>query len=307
MKKIIGYLRRYLREHCNYRYLALLMVFVAAWVAVNFGYVSEDQFIKEDPRQGIRLLKYIAGYFLIFGGAYALQAVAEPQDRRLRSPKLWGLILFAVFLFSVRAWFNFHGYWVMDHLPYPDQTVAYKIITNGLGFVFLGIPCAIYWLIADRKREALYGFTAKGVVLWPYFVLTAMMIPLLLWAGTQPDFREVYPRAAHLNLTSDMPHYAIGTIVYEIFYSIDYVVTEFFFRGFLVIAFARFVGYKSILPMCAFYVAIHFDKPLGECISSFFGGWLLGVLSYETRSIYGGVIVHLGIALLMEVVGWINA
>ena len=93
-------------------------------------------------------------------------------------------------------------------------------------------------------------------------------------------------------------------MAYESVYSLDYVVTEFFFRGFLIIPFARIVGPKAILPMCAFYVSIHFDKPLGECISSFFGGLMLGILAYRTKSVYGGVIVHLGIALGMELVGW---
>ncbi len=182
--------------------------------------------------------------------------------------------------------------------------MLWKIIVNAEGFIFLLIPCAIYWLFADRQSEPLYGFHAKGVVLWPYFVLILLMMPLLFAAGSQPDFQAVYPRAARLNIPRNDPHWLGGTLAYETFYSIDYVVTEFFFRGFLIIPFARIIGPKAILPMCAFYVSIHFDKPLGEAISSFFGGLILGILAYRTRSIYGGVIVHLGIALGMELVGW---
>jgi hypothetical protein len=130
------------------------------------------------------------------------------------------------------------------------------------------------------------------------------MLPLLFAAGTLSDFQSVYPRAAHLNIPKEDARWLAGTAAYEAIYSVEYVVTEFFFRGFLILPFARIVGPKAILPMCAFYVAIHFDKPLGECISSFFGGLILGILAYRTRSIYGGVIVHLGIALGMELVGW---
>src|SRR5690349_8016106 len=115
MKKIIGYLRTYLREQCNYRYLALLALFVGACTAVNFGYYHEDDFIKADPDPAARLIKYVAGYFIVFGGAWALQVVADPKDRRLRSGKLWLLILFSVVLFAVRAWFYLHGEWVRDH------------------------------------------------------------------------------------------------------------------------------------------------------------------------------------------------
>ena len=304
MKKIIGYLRDYLRNDCNYYYLAVLMLLLAGCVAVNFGYVSEDEFIKADPRTGWRLVKYLGGYFAIFGGAYALQLLMD-KDKRLRSGKLWGLILFAVLLFSVRAWWRQPVGW-LSHVPFAYYTLVHKLIINLTGFVVLCIPCAVYWFIADRKEQPLYGLKAKGVVLWPYFVLILLMLPLLLWAGTQQDFQAVYPRANHLYLDKSQPYYYAGTALYELCYSLDYAVTEFFFRGFLILAFMRFVGPKAILPMCAFYVAIHFDKPLGECISSFFGGLILGIVAYRSRSIYGGIIVHLGIALLMELIGWLH-
>jgi hypothetical protein len=41
---------------------------------------------------------------------------------------------------------------------------------------------------------------------------------------------------------------------------------------------------------------------MGECVSSFFGGLVLGILSYRTGSIAAGVLVHVGIAWLMEAV-----
>ena len=305
MKKIIGYIRDYLKEDCNFTYLIALMVFLAGCVYINFGIKSEDEFIKPDPSSTMRLVKYLVGYFIIFGGAYGLQALIDYKDTRLRSPKLWLLILFSVILFSVRAWWRLPVAWI-SHVTWEYFTLVYKVIINLTGLVLLCIPCAIYWFFVDRGEENLYGLKAKGVVLWPYFVLIAMMIPLLLWAGTQADFLDVYPRAARLSIPKTARYYVAGTALYEFCYSMDYVVTEFFFRGFLIIAFARFAGPKAILPMCAFYVSIHFDKPLGECISSFLGGGLLGILAYRSRSIYGGIIVHLGIALLMELVGWLH-
>jgi len=89
-------------------------------------------------------------------------------------------------------------------------------------------------------------------------------------------------------------------VFYEVSYGIDFLTIEFFFRGFLVLAFVRFAGQEAILPMAAFYCSIHFGKPLAECISSFFGGLILGIIVYHTRSIWGGLMIHLGIAWLME-------
>ncbi|MBS1629399.1 MAG: hypothetical protein JST27_05010 [Bacteroidetes bacterium] len=302
MKKIIGYLSSYFREQLNFRYLVVLILFIALAVYLNFYVRSEDDWIKADPDALRRLLKYILGYACMFGGAYALLLPFD-KDRSLRSLKLWSLIGFAVLLFAVRAWLLPDWAWLAHRVPTAYLTLSWKIIVNATGFVLLFIPCTLFWLLADRHREPLYGFHAKGVVLWPYFVLIALMLPLIIAAGMQPAFQSVYPRAAHLGLVPGNPHRMAATLAYEGVYSFDYVVTEFFFRGFLILPFSRIAGPRVILPMCAFYVSIHFDKPLGECISSFFGGLVLGILSWRTRSIYGGVIVHLGIALAMECVG----
>lgn len=94
--------------------------------------------------------------------------------------------------------------------------------------------------------------------------------------------------------------------MYEISYGLDFFSIELFFRGLLVIGLSRYAGEKAILPMAVFYCTIHFGKPLGECISSFFGGMILGVIAMRTRSILGGLIAHLGLAWLMEVGGWLG-
>jgi hypothetical protein len=95
-------------------------------------------------------------------------------------------------------------------------------------------------------------------------------------------------------------------MLYELSYGSDFFSIELFFRGFLVLAFARYAGKDAILPMAIFYCAIHFGKPLAECISSFFGGIILGVVSYHTRTILGGFLVHVGLAWLMELGGLIG-
>jgi membrane protease YdiL (CAAX protease family) len=95
-------------------------------------------------------------------------------------------------------------------------------------------------------------------------------------------------------------------LLFELSYGIDFVTIELFFRGFLVLAFVRHAGEEAILPMAVFYCSIHFGKPLAECISSFFGGIILGVVVYKTGSITGGLVVHLGIAWLMEIGGYVG-
>lgn len=68
-----------------------------------------------------------------------------------------------------------------------------------------------------------------------------------------------------------------------------------------------------VLPLLLYYIFIDREssyfyglKPLGETISSIFGGYLLGVLALYTRSIWGGLLIHLSIAWLMDGVAFLQ-
>jgi hypothetical protein len=126
-------------------------------------------------------------------------------------------------------------------------------------------------------------------------------------AATRPDFLHVYPKVKNVTFidgyASPVWPWKLG---YELSYGLDFLSIELFFRGLLVIGLVRYAGEQAILPMAAFYCTIHFGKPLGECISSYFGGMALGVLAYRTRSILGGLTVHLGLAWMMELGGWLG-
>ena len=271
----------------------------------NAAHGSERLWIGNDPNPTARLLKYLALYGISFGSPYLLFWVAFKGARqKLANPKLWSGILVAVVLFSVRAWFYQYNQWVDQHIPFGYRLAVSKLIINAAGPVLLGLPVLLFWrLSGDSRRMPPYGFKRSNVV--PYLLLLAGMLPLLLWAAQQSDFQQTYPRAEKLFLPAAGKYNAPITGVYEMLYSLDFVITEFFFRGFLILHFMRFVGARAVIPMCVFYVVIHFDKPLAEAISSFFGGLVLGILVLESRSVWGGIIVHLGIALLMEIMGFL--
>jgi membrane protease YdiL (CAAX protease family) len=133
------------------------------------------------------------------------------------------------------------------------------------------------------------------------------MLPLIAAASTQADFLAMYPKLKSvLHIGNSIQLSGLHRLLFELSYGSDFLSIEIFFRGFLILAFAKWVGKDAILPMACFYCTIHFGKPLGECISSYFGGMLLGIVVYNTRSIYGGLVVHLGIAWLMELGGYIG-
>jgi hypothetical protein len=169
-------------------------------------------------------------------------------------------------------------------------------------FTFL-FACRRFGLL--EAGAAGVGLTRRNFNAAPYFALLLLLLPLIALASTRHDFLQVYPKVQHLSFIDGYAHPAWPwKLLYELSYGLDFLGIELFFRGLLVIGLLRFVGQDAILPMAAFYCTIHFGKPLGECISSFFGGLILGVIAANTRTIIGGLIVHLGLAWLMELGGW---
>jgi len=302
MKKVVALLKQYFTLHFNLPYFIAIVLFTAALVAVEYTLHFERNYIDYEMDSSKRLLRYVLMYSIAFGGAYLLYLIQPKHRKILLDARLWLLIGLAAFLFSFRTWFQYFNEPLKAWAPAGYQTLTFKYIYNLQGLVLLFFPIAIYWFWADRKSQPLYGFKTQDVLLKPYLILLLLMVPLIVGAATQPDFLDTYPRVNKLDIPTDAPYKTALSLLYELCYVTDFVTTEFFFRGFLILAFIRYAGPQAILPMCVFYVTIHFGKPLGETISSFFGGWILGILAYETRSIYGGIIVHVGIALLMEIV-----
>ncbi|WP_290709553.1 CPBP family intramembrane glutamic endopeptidase, partial [Flavihumibacter sp. CACIAM 22H1] len=144
------------------------------------------------------------------------------------------------------------------------------------------------------------GFRSRGVNWTPYLIMLAVVVPLVSFAATQPDFLQTYPKMKLLQFQAQPPPSGWQKIAFQLAYGSDFITIELFFRGFLVVLLARLIGPAAILPMAVFYCSIHFGKPLLECISSYFGGLLLGIFACYSGSIYGGIVVHLGLAWMME-------
>ena len=108
---------------------------------------------------------------------------------------------------------------------------------------------------------------------------------------------------AHIHL--GVPEW-VTAATYEIAYGLDFITVEYLFRGFMVIGMMSVLGRGSVLSMAVIYCFLHFGKPAGEAISSIVGGYILGVVAYETQSIWGGIIVHMGIAWMMEAIAFLH-
>lgn len=298
MKQIVGYLRNYFIE-ADKRILLPSTLFIAAFIFINY-YFGLNRYVSSlnDGKQ------YAAWYF-VFLAAFALPYLLlefSAGSIVFKNKNFLLLFLLAPAIFSWKMVFdvNFPISNIRTENSYWNQVIYWP-----LKLVAVSAILFLVWKLT-KEKQPFYGTAIKIFNFKPYLWMLLIMLPLIAIASTQQDFLSMYPKLKSVSFLKD--HNASGwyKLLYELSYGSDFFSIELFFRGFLVLAFAKWFGKDAILPMACFYCTIHFGKPLGECISSYFGGLILGIVIYNTRTIYGGLVVHLGIAWLMELGGYLG-
>ncbi len=95
-------------------------------------------------------------------------------------------------------------------------------------------------------------------------------------------------------------------LAWELLYLSQFVALEFFFRGYLLHALRPAIGANAVWVMCVPYLMIHFPKLWLEATGAILFGLFLGILALRSLSIWGGVLVHAGVALSMDIAALIR-
>jgi membrane protease YdiL (CAAX protease family) len=161
---------------------------------------------------------------------------------------------------------------------------------------YLVVPALVVVLVFG-ERLVDYGLSPRGFLrhLGVYLGLFAVVAPLVVLVSYTPSFQTAYPfyKLANRSLTD--------LLVWEALYAAQFLALEFFFRGFLLFGLVRAMGAHAIWVMVVPYVMIHFDKPAAETFGAIVAGLVLGTLALRTRSIWGGVVIHVLVAVSMDV------
>jgi hypothetical protein len=181
------------------------------------------------------------------------------------------------------------------------------LLGNVRGFLLIIIPFYFLYRYYRRENENFFGIGSQGFFSKPFFLMLLVMLPLIGAASFLPDFRETYPI---FKTWLAAPVFGINTwmmfALFESTYVLDLLSVEWIFRGAMVIGMVAVMGRHAVLPMAVCYTCYHFGKPIGEAVSSFFGAYILGVVALRWKSIKGGFIVHAGVALCMDLFGFVQ-
>lgn len=307
MKELYSALAQFIKNDFNWAIYGTTMLFLAMAIYVN--YLPAIDINPFDLRNGFA--PRFGYYGILFGGTYfstALLAAWKTEVNYLKDWRFWILGVIFVFiatipklhilkLIEVRE----HG-WNLHEMVFVSKCHFFfhqmVISLAGLGLV---------WVVFRRWVNIDYGFRANWQTLKPYFLVLALVAPLVIGASFLPDFQKAYPQYKPWKF-KEVFDLTIGqrAAIFEACYATGFVAVEAIFRGALAITMVRVMGSRAVLAMASFYCVFHFGKPAGEAVGAFFGGYALGVLAIHSKSVFGGLIVHLGVAMLMETLAYLH-
>ena len=163
-------------------------------------------------------------------------------------------------------------------------------------FGYVVIPIlAIFAMPGERLRDYFVSFKDFFKHLPTYAGLFAVVFPAVIIASRMPSFAATYPFYKLANRS------AMDLWLWEALYVVQFFSLEFFFRGFMLKSLAPKFGSGAIFVMIVPYCMIHYGKPMSETMGAIVAGIVLGTVALRTRSIWGGVLIHVCVAITMDV------
>jgi len=176
-----------------------------------------------------------------------------------------------------------------DLLPYQYWGVSSLVLRVGVPLL------VIRFVLGHRPYD--WGFRIRGQ--WsqfrPYALGFAFMVPVVVIVSGFGPFQAKYPFYDPALLGG---WHFWG---WELFYGLQFLGLETFFRGFLLFGPYPRLGYYAIPVMVIPYVMIHFGKPYPETFAAIIAGFVLGYLALKSKSFLWGWFLHWGVALTMDV------
>lgn len=302
MKKILHYFFQFHREYFTLKVYIPFLLFVAALIAFNYSLDFEDSYIDQYRGKAIRGVFFFLYHAMAYYGTLFFIALAT--GRKFTSREFWikSTLILAILAFD-RSFYAFTP--ILKSVPRELYVFTYKCLNNAKGILTVVLPSIFLFMAFDKKEgNGFYGLKFKNVNFKPYWTMLLLMAPILFLASFNEDISTYYPtykraKGGFFAAYFDVPQF-VSIVVFESIYLVNFIFTELLFRGLFIVGLVKLLGKDCILPMVAAYAVLHFGKPLPETIGSVFGGYILGIITYYSKNIWGGVFIHMGIAFLME-------
>ena len=312
LKQLIQYLKKYSSDNFNAKIYLLTGLFLALCIWLNYQfqiYSNISAQYREEWSYFPIMAVFMAFPYLVISSFSLLDT---EKQRWPRSKEFWTKFVIAFIIIGIERSFYLHKDWGQS-LDIIDW--QFYVGTMAWGRTFLStflLSILFYWLY-ERKRDqdkTWFGLRMDQTNYKLYLSLIALVFGGIYLASYISELSAYYPRyqqvggAAFANKHGFSEY--VSVLIYELVYGASFINVELFFRGVLVIGFARILGPHAVLAMIGSYVFLHFGKPITECISSALGGYVIGILAFYSKRIWGGVVLHISLAWSMDLFAWLQ-
>ncbi|MBK7456277.1 MAG: CPBP family intramembrane metalloprotease [Anaerolineales bacterium] len=156
-------------------------------------------------------------------------------------------------------------------------------------FLYLIVPLLII-VVLFRENPKEYGFSLGDWKLGILFTLIGILVmaPVIYYLGSGDASMQKYyePYLRGLPWTTFL----------------DLVGWEFFFRGWILFAYARKFGHDALWLQAVPFALAHIGKPEIETLSTIFGGFAFGWVAWRTKSFVWPLLIHWFIATFIIIV-----
>lgn len=257
---------------------AIWWFFRDTWRAINAEAAEErrrlpDDYVDYRPMVCLVLVAMLLTLQEYYGGRQFYVAVLKPELESLQALGLFGI--------NVDKYSELYGY-------------AWWAVSRVIGYVMF--PLLVWKLAFPQDKLLDMGLRLKGITEhWrTYALCLGIVMVLMVIVAQQPDFGAYYP---FYKLSSRS---WFDFLVWEAMYWAQFFALELFFRGWMLQAMRRTMGVAAIFVMSVPYCMIHYGKPYLEAHGAVVAGIVLGSLAMQTRSIYAGFLVHITVAVGMD-------
>jgi len=190
------------------------------------------------------------------------------------------------------------GEWIgsLVNLKRYNELYSYGWWAFSRVFGYVVMPFTVWKIVFPRDSLLDMGLRTRGLLkhAWIYLLCLAVVLPATYIVSRSPEFGNYYPFYKQCSRSwTDF-------LAWEIMYFLQFFGLEIFFRGFWLSGLRRSLGSGAIFAMIVPYCMIHYGKPYLETCGAVVAGVALGSVAMRTRSIYSGFLVHVTVALSMD-------
>lgn len=310
MKKVFASLWEFQKDHFELRLYVSVGVLLVLLLVFNYTYDVEDSHIDLIEALSLRWFAYFLFEAIPFLATAMILYGFGKAERFFTQPGFWLMWFLGFAILAFDRSFHIREL-VMEWFSGQPYRIWFRSIGWSSSLLFTVLPLVLIYELLDRSVEhRWYGLAPGTFDARPYLYLLLIAGVFIGVGSFFGDIQSYYPRYRISEGQQFARYYEVGQWVpltlFELSYASNFITVELFFRGFLIYAFVRYFGAYAVLPMIVAYCVLHFGKPLTESISSVFGGYVLGILALKNRNIWGGVIIHIGVAWLMELFGFLQ-